>query len=138
MPGAASQLVPLPTCTLLAERAEQPSALGCVTHAPSLPPRYSSDALTVRKTLVRLSALVSAPLIIVGSMILLLRQIGAAAIVGFVVLLIMTPGQIKLGKYLRRLTKRTMKFSDKRLKYINEVVQGACPLSFVSLFVLQL
>jgi len=85
---------------------------------------YSGDALQLRKTVVRLSALVSAPLIITVSLGLLVRQLGSATFVGFVVLLVLTPLQIRMGRWLKRLQKTTLRQADKRLRVVNEIVQG--------------
>lgn len=101
----------------LSTEARNATSVGQITNL------YNGDALQLRKTVVRLSALVSAPLIITVSLVLLYRQLGAATFVGFLVLAVLTPLQIRMGKRLKKLQKRTLKYSDKRLKLINEIVQ---------------
>ena len=101
----------------LSTQARNRTSVGRITNL------YSGDALQLRKTVVRLSALVSAPLIIIVSLVLLYRQLGPATFVGFAVLVALTPTQIKMGRRLKKLQKATLKHGDQRLKLVNEIVQ---------------
>jgi ATP-binding cassette subfamily C (CFTR/MRP) protein 1 len=66
----------------------------------------------------------SAPMQLIICMYLLIQQLGTSAFVALGVLLALVPAQSKVGSILSQYVKSTLKFSDARIKLINEMFSG--------------
>jgi len=66
----------------------------------------------------------TAPIQLIICMVLLLVNLGPSALAGFAVFLIVTLMQIKLARFMLLFRKKTMVFTDKRTKLLQELLSG--------------
>lgn len=79
-----------------------------------------------------LAILFTAPIQFIVIMIILLVQIGYSALPGIGFLMITTPGQAYLMKFLFAVRKKTMVWTDKRAKLLQEILGGIRIVKFMS------
>nr|CAB3488302.1 unnamed protein product [Digitaria exilis] len=82
----------------------------------------STDAESLQQVCQQLHSLWSAPFRIVISMVLLYAQLGPAALVGALMLVLLFPIQTTIISKMQKLTKEGLQRTDKRISLMNEVL----------------
>ncbi|XP_062185916.1 ABC transporter C family member 2-like isoform X2 [Phragmites australis] len=82
----------------------------------------STDAESLQQVCQQLHSLWSAPFRIVISMVLLYSQLGPAALVGALMLVLLFPFQTVIISKMQKLTKEGLQRTDKRISLMNEVL----------------
>jgi ABC-type multidrug transport system fused ATPase/permease subunit len=82
----------------------------------------STDAESLQQVCQQLHSLWSAPFRIVISMVLLYAQLGPAALVGALMLVLLFPVQTVIISKMQKLTKEGLQRTDKRISLMNEVL----------------
>ena len=72
----------------------------------------------------------TAPIQLIICLIILLVNLGPSALAGFAIFLIMTPIQTRLMRYLLRFRQKTMVFTDKRAKLLQELLSSIKIIKF--------
>jgi len=71
-----------------------------------------------------------APIQLIICLIILLANLGPSALTGFAIFLIVTPIQIRLTRFMLLFRKRTMVFTDKRAKLLQELLSSIKIIKF--------
>ncbi|KAI9002587.1 hypothetical protein DFJ74DRAFT_696267 [Hyaloraphidium curvatum] len=90
----------------------------------------STDASRVDMTIPMLHMLWSAPITIVACMALLIINLGASALVGLALLVLLFPVQGFVMKYLMGIRMKANKITDQRVKITQEAIQGIRVVKF--------
>ena len=72
----------------------------------------------------------TAPIQLVICLVILLANLGSSALTGFAIFLIMTPIQIRLMRLMLLFRQKTMVFTDKRAKLLQELLSGIKIIKF--------
>ncbi|XP_038050114.1 ATP-binding cassette sub-family C member 9-like [Patiria miniata] len=84
----------------------------------------STDAKNASDMMEFLCWMVTVPIQIGVTVMLLIFQLGYSAALGLMIFVLIAPVQLALGRYMAKLEKQTLVLSDKRLKLCSEVLQG--------------
>ncbi|KAI8897614.1 P-loop containing nucleoside triphosphate hydrolase protein, partial [Globomyces pollinis-pini] len=84
----------------------------------------STDCVRLEEACEFLHMLWIAPLVMVAGTFLLYRNLGISALLGFSFLMFYIPIQIQLSKLMVKYRKRSNSYTDSRLKYLHEILQG--------------
>ncbi|CAM8928970.1 unnamed protein product [Rhodiola kirilowii] len=82
----------------------------------------STDANTLQPVCQQLHSIWSDPFQIIVAMVLLYQQLGVSSVVGSLMLALMFPVQTFVIRRLRKLAKKALQFTDRRVSLMNEVL----------------